>query len=345
MFFIYINISKPLYKSEATFVLKNINDTNISNSMLNSFLTTNSNNTQDLYILKTFLESPEMLKKIDKKFHLKETYMSSNMDIIFRLFSTDFEKFLELYRSNIKYDIDELNNIVKISFIHPDKNDTEEILNFFMNEGNTFLNDFNKLRAKKEFDFIEEQKNKKLEELKTLEQQIILFQKQHKIIDPELTLEFDLKLLNEFKIRKITLENEINIKKKYVNEKNTELTILYDKLNELDNSIKNIENKLFNNNLENKELVEQFIEFNNLKNLYQFSKEVYISSLSKLESSKIDTIKTSKFIEIISQPYTPEDIYYPKNLFIFFLILSSYFIFIIILKFIINIIKEEKLNK
>jgi capsule polysaccharide export protein KpsE/RkpR len=97
------------------------------------------------------------------------------------------------------------------------------------------------------------------------------------------------------------------------------------------------------NSKESESLSKKVIIFQHLKNEYKFKKEVFLKGLSKMELSKLDTLKNAKFMEIISYPTKPENIFYPKPLSFIFSIIVFLITFYGIIIFLINIIKEHKL--
>ncbi len=337
-------LSKPIYKAETVFALKNINNLmpqGNSFSFMN-IISGNNADTQDVAILDEFISSPQMFYKIDKKYNIKSFYSSEKTDILKRVSkNSNIEEFLSLYKENVKFIYERDNSIIRLQFYHYDNENIVDILKFVLSESENFINNLNKKRANKEFIFIKEQLDIKTTELNNLEKNILDYQNLHKLIDPQIVLESDLSLINNLKAELIQTQSDINIQSSYVSKDNHVVNKLEMKKNELNKSIKSLESNLFKNS-EGTQLNEEILKYSNLKNEYEFKKDVYLKGTTQLELSKIDTLKTSKFLEVISLPVQPEVAHFPKTK--NFIISSIVLILIIygIIAFIIGIIKEHQ---
>lgn len=336
--------SQNLYKSDSTFVLKNLNDTSANTNNLMSMMTGmgGNSNIQDIAILEEYLKSRKLFKIIDKKFNLIKFYNSDKTDPLKKIFLDDtFSSYYELYKSNLEITHNEETGLVTLEFYHYDKNQLNEILVFLLNESEKFLNELNKKRALIEMNFISSQLKKKTMELNELERKIILYQNKYKIIDPEIVLKFKLTMLSDLIKRNIENQMELEIIKKNKGTNNNYYKNKKIEFNEISRNIKKIKHELFDKT-SSIPLNEEILVFNNLKNEYEFKKEIYIKGLTKMELSKIDTLKRSKYIEIITNPYIPDIVYFPNK---FKFILSLIFILsslYAIISFLTSIIREHK---
>lgn len=338
--------SKPLFETKAVFVLKNLNSTNMPNggNLLSLFSRTNSGNYQDVAILENYILSPELLQKIDKKFNLRDFYESEKTDVFKRLSSDNvFEEFLSLYRKNIKIKYNEDSGIVDLYFYHYDNDEIVEIVDFILLESELFLNTLNQKKAKREMKFVSEQLLLKTNELNELEKEILLYQNDKELLDPELIVKNKMSILTTLMQKLIETKMELAVLKRTKGEKHVLYKNKVIELNELNEQIKNTNSELFKTTTnKNSPLNEELIHFNNLKNEYMFKKEIYVNGLMKMELSKLDTLKDAKFLEIIEKPIIPEMIYYPKSISFLFTIGLILLILYGIIEFLIGMIKEHR---
>ncbi len=305
-------IKSELYESYSNIVIKNLNTKTASFGSF-SFLLPSSSNTQDVYIIQTYLSSFDELNKLNKKFHLKEHYSSSKVDILDRLkpWSTK-EDFLKLYLKRLEYIYDDKTGIIKIGFLHTNPKTAYEIVKELINDANNQLNYYNKLIAKKQLKFIKEEveKNKKAleESIKKLEE----FQNKHILLDPTQTAAAEFTLLSNLKAALIEKEAKLNELSQYMNPKSFEIIRLKSEIKNLKATISKIKKALANP--KNKALNVYIFEFERLKGLVELNKDLYKQSLIQLEQLKAEINKNSKILLEITKPVIPQGYKYPEKL-------------------------------
>lgn len=341
--FIYVFfIAEKKYQSKAEFMVQKINSpSNISMPFAGLITGQVSSEKQDSYIIDSYLRSFKTFKYIEEKFKLKEYYISKKTDILERLKKdSPIEYFYSLYKKNLKFEFDENNNIVSLYFSINEPELAKNILDELLNISNEYLNDMNKENALIEKNFIETQISLNEEKLKKVEKELKDFQKTKKILDPELDIKFNQTFLTELLKEKIIKKSEFNLKEKYLNSNSPELLLLKEELKEINKNIKKIEEKFYLN--KENSLNELFFEFQYLKNRLELEKTIYKETLISFELTKIDTIKQSKKIEIISNPFVAEKEIYPNKLILFLSITVLTIMLFWIFKFIQALIKEHK---
>ncbi len=332
-------IKSELYESNANIIIKNLS-TKSANIGGFSFLIPNTESTQDVFIIKTYLKSFDELKKLDKKFNLKKHYSSDELDFIERLkpWNTN-EDFLNLYQKRLVFVYDQQSGVITLGFLHTHPKNAYEIVKELIKDANEQLNYYNKLIAKKQLEYIKEEveKNKKaLEEaIKKLEE----FQNKHTILDPTQTASAQLALLSNLKATLIEKEAKLNELSEYMNPKSFEIVRLKGEIKNLKNTIAKIKKALANPH--KKALNVYIFEFERLKGLVELNKELYKQSLLQFEQLKTEVHKNSKILLEITKPVIPQSYKYPekfKDLVTLFLVLALLYGVIVLIR---AIIKEH----
>ena len=332
-------IKSELFESSSNIIIKSLN-TKAANFGGFSFLIPNTESAQDVFLIKTYIESFDELNKLDKKFNLKKHYSSNDVDIVERLkpWNTK-EDFLKLYQNRLVFIYDQQSGIVTIGFLHTNPQKSYEIVKQLIKDANEQLNYYNKLIAKKQLKFIKEEveknKNALEESIKKLEE----FQNKHIILDPTQTAASEFALLSNLKASLIQKEAQLNEMSQYMNPKSFEIVRLKGEIKNLKRTVAKIKKSLANP--KKKALNVYIFEFERLKGLVELNKDLYKQSLLQLEQLKSEVNKNSKILLEITKPTIPQSYKYPekfKDVVTLFLILALLYGVIVLIR---AIIKEH----
>lgn len=334
-------IAELKYESKAEYLVKNLNGVNKVANPFQGLLLGSSSEKQDALIIESYLKSFQTFEYLDKKFKLKEFYTSNRTDILERLSKDEaIEFFYNLYLKNIRFEFDENSNISSLYFSINDNKLAKKIVDELLFISEEYLNNINKKNALTEKSFIEEKISENQTKLKVVEEKLKAFQKENELLDPEIEINFNNTLLLSLIKELIQFKSEFNLKSKFLNENNTELKLLKEKIEEVERNIQNIKSNFYSNN--KKSLNNLFFEFQYLKGELELEKTIYKEALISFELTKIDTIKKSKTIEIVSKPFVAEREIYPNKFMLFLTILIIILMLFGIFKFITALIKEHK---
>ncbi|QCT94701.1 hypothetical protein FE773_05765 [Caminibacter mediatlanticus TB-2] len=309
--FYIIFIKTELYESYSNIVIKNLNTKSASYEGISLILPSTSS-TQDIYMIQSYLQSFDELSKLDKKFKLKKYYSSKKVDFINRLYKwSKKEDFLKRYLKDLIFYYDQTTGIITIGFLHSNPLVAYKITNQLIKDANQKLNNYYKILTKKQLSYIKKEVeiNKKLleESIKKLEN----FQNSHNLLDPTQNAQSQFALLSQLQSQLINKEAQLNELSQYMNSKSFEIIRLKNEILNLKKTIKKIKNSLAN---PNKKALNIFIfEFERLKNMVEFNKELYKQSLIQYQQLKLDLNKNVKTLLKITNPFIPDDYKYPQK--------------------------------
>ena len=332
-------IKSELFESSSNIIIKSLN-TKTANFGGFSFLIPNTESAQDVFLIKTYIESFDELNKLDKKFNLKKHYSSNDVDIVERLkpWNTK-EDFLKLYQNRLVFIYDQQSGIVTIGFLHTNPQKSYEIVKQLIKDANEQLNYYNKLIAKKQLKFIKEEVEKNKNALEEAIKKLEKFQNKHIILDPTQTAASEFALLSNLKASLIQKEAQLNEMSQYMNSKSFEIVRLKGEIKNLKKTIAKIKKALANP--KKKALNVYIFEFERLKGLVELNKDLYKQSLLQLEQLKSEVNKNSKILLEITKPTIPQSYKYPekfKDIVTLFLILALLYGVIVLIR---AIIKEH----
>ncbi|WP_457562486.1 hypothetical protein [Caminibacter pacificus] len=305
-------VKSELYYSNANVVIKNLNNKSVNLNGL-SFLMPSSSNQQDIFIIRKYLESFEELNRLDKKFNLKKHYSSDEVDIVDRLkpWNTK-EDFLKLYLKRLVFIYDQTTGLITIGFLHTNPQIAYEIVNQLIKDSNTAINKLNKIIIEKQLSYIQKEVEKNKKALEESIQKLEHFQNIHAIIDPMKSAESEFTLLSQLKATLIQKQAQLNDLLQYMNNNSFEVRRLKHEIVGLKKTINKLKKDLANPN--KKALNAYIFEFERLKNLVEFNKELYKQSLLQLEQLKVQANQNSKMLLEVTKPFVPQGYMYPQKL-------------------------------
>jgi capsule polysaccharide export protein KpsE/RkpR len=134
----YFVFAESMYVSSSIITVQN--KSSASSSLLGGFLgsTAGGSQVQQLY---DYIESPDMLKILDQKFHLRSTYASSDRNPFWRLwFPASDDEFLHFYQNMLDVEPDTTNGLLSIDVLDYDPHRSQAIAREIVAQTQKFMN-------------------------------------------------------------------------------------------------------------------------------------------------------------------------------------------------------------
>ncbi len=137
--FYYGLIATPLYVSQSQFALKGKSPVP-SVPLLAAITGTTTAGLTELTAISQYIQSPELLAKVEKKLHLHEQYSSPRIDFLNYLSPNATElEFLNFYRSMMSIEVDSDTNIITLQAKSYDAASAQALANTILQESSTFV--------------------------------------------------------------------------------------------------------------------------------------------------------------------------------------------------------------
>ena len=336
-----IFVQTELYKSSSTVLIKDLKPTVTPTDMLSALIPTTASNMQDSKLIEKFIYSTEMFRKVDKKFNLKQHYLSDKLDFFQRMYEFSYsEDFLKLYKKRLVISYDELSSTLDISFLHTDPKVAKEILQYLVIEAEKKLNMYDKENGNELLDFIKNQEKQNKKVLLNSIERLLTYQNEHKTIDPSIDIRAKSTILAEIERKVVQKDIEYANLKQYMNTSSIELKTLRAEIRSLKKKLAEIRNEL--SGVNKNELNENLFEFETLKSDVEFNKERYKQTLIQLDMAMIQATQNVKNFIVITKPTLSEDYSSPdkiKNIITLFMVL---FMIYGIISMIYSIVKDHR---
>ena len=338
----YIFIAANRYVSHSIITIKaTSNDSNITITGLGGILGSKGTGTnEDISFLKSYISSPDMLKVLEKEINIKELYASEKIDFLFKINKNiNNDDFLEYYQNRIK--IKEIDGLLHIQTEGFTPEQATKINLAILKESERFVNDLSHKNAKEQLDFAESELYKYKLKYQEATNALIIFQKQHKVFDPNKEIDARADLVMNLQAKLIEKEVELSTLKGYIQENAPQITLLKAEIKAIKEQLSK-EKALNDVNLDNTKLNDIVSKFETLKIEAGFAENAYIAALKAYETTRIETIKKIKHLAIIQNPNKPDEALYPRkiyNIISIFVILSLIFGIVRLIR---TIIQEHK---
>jgi len=335
-------IKTHLFVSNSSLIIKNIETSTQSPSLLSMVTGQRNSNVQDAMIMKEYLNSFEMFAKVDSKFMLKKHYASKAQDIYARIYSweTD-EDYVKLYKKRLSLVYDETSSILKISFLHTDPKIAREIVSFLIDEAEKRLNRYNQEIANKHLKFMIDETKKHKQNLANSIAKLEEYQNKHNFIDPQNEVSSNIAILDSLNARLVDKRAVLKELQTFQTSQSIDIINLKQEISQIKNFIAEISKKLSGEN--NSGINKNIFEYSILKENMEFNNELYKQSLLQLQLAKVEANKYSKMMQVLIQPSLSANYTQPNELKEVLTILLVMGIFYGIISMLIAIIKDHQL--
>jgi len=331
-----IVLQTELYESKTTVLIKDVKAGQSQADMLSAMMPTSSSNMQDSKLIEKYICSIEMFEQINQKFALKMHYMSTELDILERLYS----KYLEIYKNRLIVSYDQLSSTLDITFLHTDPKKAKEILAFITTQAEKKLNMYDKENGNKLLDYIKSQEKKNKRILVKSVETLLAYQNSHKTIDPSIDIKSKSGILSRLETMLVQKEIEYANLKSYMNPENIEIKRLKAEIVNLKKKRNDLRSQL--SGVSKTELNEDLFEFEMLRSDVEFNRERYKQTLIQLDMAMIQSTQNAKNLVVITKPTLSVDYSRPdkmKNIITLFMVL---FMIYGIISMIYAIIKDHR---
>jgi capsular polysaccharide transport system permease protein len=180
-------IASNRYVSEANVIIQRTDLAASPTMDFSSLLSGVGGNRGDELLLRDYLLSPDMLKKLDARLSLRAHFSDSSHDPLSRMWSKDEsdELFHLYYLSRVNVELDEYSGVLKIKAQAYDAKTAQAITTLLMQEGERAMNDMGHRLAQDQVDFVEKQVAKMGERFQKTRQAVLRFQNEKGMVAPQ----------------------------------------------------------------------------------------------------------------------------------------------------------------
>jgi capsular polysaccharide transport system permease protein len=317
-------IASDRYLSEAHVIIQSTDMVSGQSLDIGSLLgAADTGNRADQLLLRDYLLSVDMLKKLDSKLDLRGHYSDRRHDLLSRMWFADasLEKFHRYYLSRVSIEFDDYAGVLVIRAEGYDPVTAHAIATVLVEEGERFMNDLAHSLAQEQVDFLGQEIAQIRGTTIQARQAVLNFQNQHGLVSPQGTTENLAGIINQMEAQLNTLQTSRAAMLGYlmpdsanIVELNLQIAAIEKQINSEKARLTSPTGKTLNRTVE---------EYQRLQMNAEFSQDIYKTALIALEKGRFEASRTLKKMSLLQAPTVPEYSLQPRrlyNTFVFILV-------------------------
>lgn len=275
----------------------------------------NASNQPDQLLLRDYLLSVDILKKLDAALQLKAHYSDEQHDIISRLWLSEetIEKFYKYYLTRVSVEFDDYAGVLVIKAQAYDAKKARAITSFLVKEGEYFMNELARDLAREQVNFLEKEVDKIAERTKQARQAVLNFQNKNNLVSPQDTATNVVGIINAMEAQASTLKTNRDAMLGYLMPNSPNIIELNLQISSIEKQIAQEKAKLTSTS--RKTLNRTVEEYQILQMSAEFAQDIYKTALVALEKGRIDASRTLKKVSVLQKPTEAEDSLEPRRLY------------------------------
>jgi capsular polysaccharide transport system permease protein len=270
-------------------------------------------NKQDALLLIEFIQSYDMLERLDKQFDLRKQFVLKGLDIVNRLppWSTK-EDFLNLYRAHIEVSLNDKNGVLTIGTLAQSAEQAQRINQAILVEAEKFINAVSQKSAREQLDFANQELLHSRKGLDEAKENLLGFQNKYGEIDPTASMQVSGGVIAGLEGQLAAREVEYKTLSSMMQDSAPQVVSLRHTIGSLRQQIAD-ERKKQTSAKDGKGLNRMAARYLDVKAMVDFQTDVYRISLAATEKLRVEAARKVKNLSIISSPQVPEESKYPRR--------------------------------
>jgi capsular polysaccharide transport system permease protein len=302
------------FVSTSMVVVKQVSEvSNSPTSGLGILLGTNNTSVEDARFLKEYIESPDMLNRLDQKLNFRQAFQGNKHDPIFQLsMKASKEELLKYYRYRVTVDLDEKTSLLSIS-TEGFAPDFALLLNqAILTESERFINEISQKVAREQLSAAEQQLKESSTRFSHAKDALLSYQNQTQSFDPVVNAEAVNKLVMNAQANLVELQTQERTLLSYLNPEAPQVVAIRSQMLAVQQQIASEQAKL--TSINGSKLNRQAMQFETLKSEVEFGADLYKLSLTSLEKARLEAIRKMKNLVVISSPQQAQDSLFPRRI-------------------------------
>ncbi|MBS0881300.1 capsule biosynthesis protein [Pantoea sp. JGM49] len=305
---IYLVIfSQPRYMSESKVAIKRSDD--LTSSSLNFGLllgASNPSSAEDALYLKEYINSPDMLRVLDKQLDFHEAFSHSGLDFLNHLAKEETaERFLQYYRDRISIAYDDKTGLLDIQTQGFSPEFALKFNQAVLKESERFINELSHRIARDQLSFAEAEMEKARVRLDASKSELLAYQNSNNVLDPEAQALAASTLVNTLMGQKIQMEADLRNLLTYLRDDAPQVVSAQNAISSLQAQIDAEKSKI--TAPQGHKLNRMAVDFEEIKSKVAFDTELYKLALTSIEKTRVEAARKLKVLSVISSPQQPQE--------------------------------------
>jgi capsular polysaccharide transport system permease protein len=270
-------------------------------------------NRNDQLLLREYLLSVDILKRLDVELNLKAHYSNHERDWVSRMWLTDMEWFHRHYLSRVAIEYDDYAGVLRIKAQAYDSITARAIADTLVREGEHYMNQLGHELAQTQVNFLITQVEQAQLRFQQASQRLLAFQNKKGLLSPQATAESLNVLVAKLEEQRAQLQTQLASLPKNLDRDHPNIVMLSQSLAAVDRQIGEEKAKLANP--VGKTLNITMEEFQRLQMEVTFTQELYKTALAALEKGRIDATRMLEKVSVLQTPTLAEYPMEPRRIY------------------------------
>lgn len=341
--FYLLAFAQNRYVADSTIVVKQVGEVNAQmNNGIGALLGVSNTSSEDAQFLKAYIQSRDLVEKLDKKLELRKHFQGAGSDPIFELHTNSSkEELIKYYNKRVVVNLDESTMLLKISTEGFNPEFALKLNQQILKESEQFINEVSQRVAKEQLIFTQKQLEEASGQLKASREALLAYQNQNQMFDPQAQAVAIAQIVNTLENNLAQLRTEERTLLSYLNPSAPQIVAIRSQIESVQEQIEDEKSKLTSSGRSDK-LNRSAADFEGLKAQVEFSTDLYKLSLASLEKARLEAVRKLKNIVVLTSPQLPQEALYPRITYIIisaFLLLNILFGIIMLIR---SVIREHQ---
>jgi capsular polysaccharide transport system permease protein len=313
-------VAADQFAVETRFAVRGTNSSS-SSDLLGAFsgISQTGSTVNDAYILIDFMQSREMLDKLEAKIGIRRIFSRPEADYLSRFdASLSSEEFLKYWRKMIKTSFDVISQIVTVEVRAFTAEDAKQVAAAILELNEELINELS-ARARNDAVRTAEQEVKRMEDrLKATRTALIAFREIQQEFDPVKNAESRLTIVARLEEELSKAKTRLASLRSFLSADAPSMTVLESEIKALERQVEEERAKLGKGaeaELRGRESLGSLLaSYEELQVERDFSEKAYVSALASLERARAEADRQQRYVAAVVRPTLPQEALYPKRI-------------------------------
>jgi capsular polysaccharide transport system permease protein len=272
-------------------------------------------NRADQLLLRDYLLSVDMLKKLDTQLDLRKHFSDSRHDFVSRMWfkNASIEWFYRYYLSRVEVEYDEYAGVLRITVQAYDPKLAHAMAAMLVQNGEQYMNLLGHQMAEAQISFLTNQVEDAQDRFQKASQALLAYQDKESMFSPSDTAQSIGTIVASLQAQRAQLQTQLATLPKSLDPNHPNILLLKQALSAIDRQISEENAKLAKP--AGKTLNASVEQFQRLKMQVSLSEDLYKSALLGLERGRADSLRLLEKVSVLQSPTMPEFSMQPRRLY------------------------------
>ncbi|MFO1405042.1 MAG: hypothetical protein U1E96_10730 [Azonexus sp.] len=303
----WLVLASDRYVSEASIIIQRTDQAGVKSIDVSAFLpTAGGGGKTELLLLREYLLSVDMLKKLDQALNLREHYSNWKKDPISRMWfeNNEIEWFHRHYLARVSIEFDDYAGVLRVRAQGYDAQTAYAITQLLVVEGERFMNKLAHDLAQAQLTFLVSEVEQMYRRVIDARSAVLEFQNRKGLVSPQATVESIGAIIAKLEAQRTELQTQLAALPTKLVPDHPNIVMLKKSLDAVERQLSQEQAKLASP--KGQTLNRTVEEFQRLEMQVAFAQEVYKTALVALEQGRMEATRTIKKVSVLQSPSLPE---------------------------------------